>query len=332
MCAVSTPLAGWGKDISPYHPGEQAAQERVGMRQRMEQAGRRVIRPFMPDQHRAFFAELPFVLVGSLDARHRPWASLLVGRPGFAHSPDPLTLEIDARPAPGDPLHANLVERASVGVLGIQLETRRRNRMNGTIAAVREHGYTLHVEQTFGNCAQYIQKRESVFLSDRPAASVPHAVRLETRVLSDAGRRLVESADTFFVATASAGAAVSRDAPEGVDVSHRGGRAGFVRVSEEAGRTVLTSPDFRGNFFFNTLGNILVNPQAGLLFIDFDTGNLLSLTGDAEVVWDGPEVASFAGAQRLLRFRLSEGVLMQDAMPFRWSAPIYAPQLADPML
>ena len=118
---------------SPFHAGEQAVQARAGVRERIERVGRKAIRDSMPDQHRELFAALPFVAVGALDDRQRPWASVLVGTPGFMSSPDPKTLHIAARPARGDPLGSSLVAGAPVGLLGIQPETRRRNRMNGTV-------------------------------------------------------------------------------------------------------------------------------------------------------------------------------------------------------
>ena len=310
---------------SPFHAGERALQERAGVRDRVERGGRQMIRDFMPDQHREFFAKLPFVIVGSLDAQHRPWASILVGRLGFMTSPDPQTLRINAPAGYGDPLGANLAVGAPVGLLGIELATRRRNRMNGRIVEHDAGGFAVRVGQSFGNCPQYIQARMPVFMVEPETVAAPRPVRAEGAMLSAAAHALVRNADTFFIATAA-----SRDGSpvEEVDVSHRGGKPGFVRVSGEAGRTVLTSPDFLGNFHFATLGNIALNPRAGLLFIDFASGDLLSLTGEGEVVWDGPEVAAFAGAQRLLRFRVTEGVFIPNAVPMRWSHPEFAKQLA----
>src|SRR5262249_39024231 len=135
---------------SPFHPGEHALQERAGVRARLEQVGRKVIRDFMPDQHRQLFAKLPFLFVGSLDAQRRAWASILVGRPGFITSPAPQTLRVDARAGYGDPLAANIVAGARMGLLGIELETRRRNRMNGVIVTADETGFTIRVNQSFG--------------------------------------------------------------------------------------------------------------------------------------------------------------------------------------
>jgi predicted pyridoxine 5'-phosphate oxidase superfamily flavin-nucleotide-binding protein len=296
-------------------------QERVGVRARMDAGGRRSIRDFMPDQHRVFFAQLPFLLVGSTDAEGQPWASILAARPGFASSPDPKILRIDGRPLAGDPLNRTLHEGAEIGLLGIELPTRRRNRLNGVIAKRDPEGFTVSVRQSFGNCPQYIQARAFCLVDNptapRPAPAVPSSDRL-----TDADRALVGQADTFFIASAN----LSREAgaARGVDVSHRGGRPGFVRIDDE--RT-LTTPDFAGNFFFNTIGNLQHDPRAGLLFIDFEAGDLLYLAGDAEIVWDGPEVAAFAGAQRLVRFHLRRTIRIAS-LPLRWSPPAFAPQLA----
>ncbi|MPZ59181.1 MAG: 2Fe-2S iron-sulfur cluster binding domain-containing protein [Rhizobiales bacterium] len=321
------PLPSWSCDGSPYHAGEQAVQARAGARDFAERAGRKVIRAFMPDQHREFFAELPFVILGSLDTAGRPWASILVGQPGFVSSPDPRRLTIAARPIAGDPLGANLRGGVAVAVLGIQPETRRRNRMNGRVTETGEGSVTIAVDQSFGNCPQYIQARTARFVADPPAAGKKQPVRAEGQVLSAEAAELVRHADTFFIASASSGAG-GNDPVEGADVNHRGGKPGFVDVRDEAGRTVLTVPDFVGNSAFSTFGNLLLNPKAGLLFIDFSAGHVLMLTGEAEVIWDAPEIRRFPGAERFLRFCVSEGVFIENAMPLRWSPPEPAPQIA----
>lgn len=322
--------AGWPHDASPYHRGEQAMQARAGLRDRVERGGRRMIRDFMPDQHRELFEKLPFLIVGSLDAAGRPWASILVGRPGFIATPDPRRLRVTAAPLPGDPLRDNLADGAPLGLLGIELATRRRNRVNGRARQVEAQGFTVEVDQSFGNCPQYIQARhaEPVAVGDEPPAA-PGPI--EPAMLSPRARALIGAADTFFIATAffAGGLAQSagRAAGEGADVSHRGGWPGFVRVDATATASVFTVPDFRGNAFFNTLGNLAVNPRAGLLFIDFTRGDALLLTGTAEVIWDGPELAAFAGAERLLRFTVERGLWIDGAVPSRWSAPEFAREL-----
>jgi uncharacterized protein len=153
------------RNPSPWHRGEREVHRRLGISEAIEAIGGHNIRPFMPDQHRLFFAQLPFMLVGSVDRTGRPWASLLSGSPGFVQSPDPRLLHVAALPAPGDPLVDALVPGGRVGMLGIELPTRRRNRVNGRIAAADDKGFTLAVEQSFGNCPQYIRTRRHAGLS-----------------------------------------------------------------------------------------------------------------------------------------------------------------------
>lgn len=302
--------AGRGREGSPFHLGEQAVQARIGVRERMEQAGRRIVRDSMPDEHREFFEDLPFLVVGSADASGALWASLLIGEPGFVKSPTSRRLEVVSDPFPDDPLAYNLATGAPLGLLGIELATRRRSRANGHVAHAAAGKFELDVEQSFGNCKQYIQSRAGVLV--RPAA--PTA---EGALLSPAALELLSRTDTSFIATSSRDA--TRTFQEGLDVSHRGGRRGFIRGDHGEGATRLTLPDFSGNFMFNTFGNLEVNPRAGFLALDFESGGLLSLTGTARVIWEGPAIAAFEGAERLLEFRTERGWLWHAV--FRdWSA------------
>lgn len=312
---------GWSPPISPFHEGELAIHERLGIREKIDAQGRRGIRDFMPDQHRAFFTQLPFLLVGTVDREGQPWASIVVGHPGFATSPDPRRLRVSARALPGDPLGETLHDGIDIGLLGIELPTRRRNRLNGRIIEAGPDGFSVEVGQSFGNCPQYIQARTPQFIADPDRAATGVAVERRTR-LDEADLALIVEADTFFIASANEAAT---GAARGVDVSHRGGKPGFVRIDDAA---TLTTPDFIGNYLFNTLGNLSLDPRAGLLFVDFQGGDLLYLAGDAEIVWDGPEVAAFAGAQRLVRVHLRQVIRTKGALPLRWSDPDFSPQLA----
>jgi len=315
-------------DSSPFHAGEQAVQERLGVRERMERGGRRMIRDYMPKEHREFFAQLPFLVVGSLDAEGRPWASLLSGTPGFVTAPTARSLIVGQLPSPGDPLLQNLRPAAPLGVLGIELETRRRNRANGRVRWLSEHGFELSVEQSFGNCKQYIQAR-SPTAARRRAAPAVEPPELLGATLTARALELLAACDTAFLATASAealrGGAEGR---EGVDVSHRGGAPGFIRA-QGGSPSRLVIPDFYGNFMFNSFGNIEVNPRAGLVASDFTSGDLLSLTGSARVIWDGPRLAAYPGAERLLEIDVQAHVLLPGALPQTWSSPEFSAQLAD---
>jgi len=71
-----------------------------------------------------------------------------------------------------------------------------------------------------------------------------------------------------------------------------------------------------------------LKPRAGLLFIDFASGDLLHLAVNAEIVWDGPEVAAFEGAQRLLRMQVTAALRRPAALPLRWGEAELSPHLA----
>ncbi|WP_223455194.1 MULTISPECIES: pyridoxamine 5'-phosphate oxidase family protein [unclassified Pseudomonas] len=291
-------------DRSPWHAGEKQLQAHVGVAERMEAFGRKVIRSEMPDQHRTFYQQLPFMLYAAVDADGHPWASILEGQPGFAHSPEPGLLQFRSLPAFDDP--AQLSDGSAIGLLGIELHTRRRNRINGHVRAMTTDGFGVTVDQSFGNCPQYIQLRKfrSVPLADPSTRVAQHFSELD-----DTAKAMIAESDTFFVASY-----VDVDGERSVDVSHRGGQAGFVQV--EGNR--LTIPDFAGNLHFNTLGNLLLKPRAGLLFIDFNTGDLLQLSGRTEIILEGPQVEAFQGAERLWTIDVEQVVRRPAALALRW--------------
>ncbi|MGH7041059.1 MAG: pyridoxamine 5'-phosphate oxidase family protein [Acetobacteraceae bacterium] len=334
-----------------FHHGEQAMQTLAGVRERMDQRGARAIRTFMPDQHRAFFAELALLPLAVCDDRGWPAATILTGAPGFVASPDPRTLRIALAPDFAAPPGAAIGPGVSVGLLGIVFATRRRNRMNGRVTRANTHGFDVTVVQSFGNCAQYIQARDlqaneieaeeiapasaARALAVRASAIGASAIGAPARAasgeagigdpagavdwlaaLDPAARRLVTDADTMFVASAER---PGTDAA--IDISHRGGRPGFLRLDGE----VLTVPEFAGNRYFNTLGNFRSNPRAALLVPDFATGTLLHLAGTVELVEGGSEVAAFRGAERLWRVRITAAWRRPGALPHTWSPPQPAP-------
>jgi uncharacterized protein len=316
---------GWPYETSPFHRGEQEVQVRLGARETVEGVGRRFIHDHLPEQHRKFYRMLPFLIVGTIDEQGRPWASILAGSPGFISSPAANRLSIAARPLAGDPLNWTLRDGAPVGILGIWLETRRRNRLNGRVSRLTADAFEVVVDQAFGNCPQYIQTRTVIAPAgdgdgDGDAAQPPpihRGVRLD-----DAARDLIERSDTLFIATAAGDG--TDDRTGGADVSHRGGKPGFVCVEDDQ---TLVFPDYSGNLHFNTIGNIVLNPKAGLLFIDFDRGDLVYASCAADIVWDGEEVRAFAGAERLLRFRVEDVIRVKNSLPLRFSFGEYSPSL-----
>lgn len=263
----------------PFHRGELQAQQLAG-----QVAAGHGIRDFMPDQHRLFFEALPFVLLASAGADGAPRAQVLHGAPGFIRSPDALTLAIAC--------DSTLEAGAPVGLLGIDFATRRRNRANGVVRSNEGALLVVEVRESFGNCPKYLTVRQVEAAPRQPLPPVAF------QGLDEAARSLVAAADTFFVAT-SGGA-------HGLDISHRGGPAGFARIDGDA----LVIPDFSGNRYFNTLGNMLLDARAALLFIDFASGDVLTLDGAVAISWQ-------EGA-REWRFSCAEGVLARAALPLRW--------------
>lgn len=292
---------------SVWHKGEIFLQDKIGVTERMAEVGQRVIRDYMPEQHRDFYAQLPFIVIGSISQNGEAWATFLEGKPGFISSPTSTRLTIAASLPGEDPAREGVVPNASLGLLGIELHTRRRNRMNGTLLQT-EGGLQVEVDQSFGNCPRYIQLREFTFTR----APGSHAGgTLETLPGLDAeASAMIQAADAFFVASWA-----EREGKRQADVSHRGGKPGFIRVGDDG---TLTIPDFNGNLFFATLGNILLNGQAGLLFVDFNTGDMLQMTGEAKVILDSPEIAAFQGAERLWTFKARRVVRRRNALALRW--------------
>lgn len=197
----------------------------------------------------------------------------------------------------------------ALGLLGIEFHSRRRNRAATHVRSLSEKGIELKINQSFGNCPKYIQQHKIPFDFSKRKNKVDISAisKFDQEAIS-----LIQNADTFFVASEAHKKEFKDN--EGADVSHRGGEKGFIRVDNS--RTI-TIPDYSGNFHFNTFGNFLTNPKAGLLFIDFETGDLLTVTGKVEVLWDSPDVKDFPQAERLWTFNIDHGYWLKNALPFR---------------
>ncbi len=283
---------------SPYHEGELEVQRRAGVTDKAARLGR-MFRPEIAPAAREFLAAQPWVVLGAPDDAGRTWATVLTGAPGFARTLDDRTVALDAEPAAGDPLASSLTVGREVGLLAIEPAHRRRIRLNGAVVGLDP--LRVSTSQVYANCPKYIQAREVAVHPER--VSRPPAEPSRSSTLDDRARRWIETADTFFIASA---------APDhGADVSHRGGRPGFVRV--EDGR--ICWPDYSGNNMFNTLGNLTADPSAGLLFVDFARGDVLQVTGEASVDWDPQRAAGWAGAERVVDFTVREVVRRDGALP-----------------
>ncbi len=273
-----------------YHEGELEVQRRAGVAAEAQAVGR-IVRSTVPPTLRAFLEQRSFVILSAADGRGYVWASLLSGEPGFARVAEDGAVEIAARPRPGDPVAEALRYGGQIGMLAIEFATRRRARLNGVAGPWSDGCLRVELREVYGNCPQYVHAEHEV-----PARESGAAVRLGQE-LAPEQEEWIRRADTLFIATLH---------PEaGADASHRGGEAGFVRVMD---RRKLLIPDYSGNRMFNTLGNIAVQPRAGLLFVDFASGATLQLSGRAKILWEGREVRKLAGAERAVEFAVDEVV------------------------
>ncbi|HET8625091.1 MAG TPA: pyridoxamine 5'-phosphate oxidase family protein [Gemmatimonadales bacterium] len=279
-----------------YHPGEREAQARAGVAAaaaRLEGLPKADIPPAARD----FVAAQTLAIVASTAPDGRIWASPLVGAAGFLAA-DAHTLTVHSRSAAGDPLPANVRHDPVVGLLVIDPAGRRRMRLNGR-ARLRPSGdLEISAEQVYANCPKYIRRREPDLVAVAENGAPRH-----TASLSEWARALIARADTLYVAT--------RHPDGGADASHRGGEPGFVQLASGVdGVELLRIPDYAGNNMFNTIGNLLVEPRAGLLIPDFEAGAVLMLSGAAQVRWS-PDA-------RTIDFQVTAALELPGALGHRW--------------
>jgi uncharacterized protein len=273
-----------------FHSGEIEVQNRAGVRDIANDVGEGIL-DFVPPDAAEFLSRRQMAVLGTVDSRGRVWASIVAGAPGFIEVVDAHTLRIDARPSSSDPLFANLVSGAHVGLFAPDFVTSRRVRVNGR-GEINSGKIYVQTQEVYGNCRRYMQER--MFAGIRPIPPNGN-VAARTTALSTSHNDLISHADTFFIAT--------DHREHGADVSHKGGNPGFVTVIDNRR---IAFPDYNGNSMFNTLGNLAVYPHAGLLFIDFDSGRTLQLSGDASIDWSPERAKTFRGAERIVDFQLDE--------------------------
>ena len=305
---------------NPFHEGELQAQERANELDEGARNGRVVADSIMKGALK-FVAQQPMVVLGSVDDERNVWASVLFGPPGFVTAPDERKVEFDLSPAginENDPFWRNIQGNPRIGALFLELATRRRLRINGTVTRPTLDRLILDVAECYPNCPKYIQRRNVQFEALQRSERASSAK--EGQSLGREQAALIQASDTFFVASAH---------PErGVDASHRGGPPGFVEVVDE--RT-LRIPDYAGNSMFNTLGNFTVDPRAGLVFLDFERSRTLQLTGRAEILWDLEDTAGLTGGtQRFWDFRIDRWRESETHAGLRWEFLDYSPHNPQP--
>ncbi|KAG6875608.1 hypothetical protein C0992_003112 [Termitomyces sp. T32_za158] len=284
--------------LNGWHRGERLVHEKLGHNDNYSiMSLYHHIGSDLPEEHAVFYTtRLPFLPIVTLDKSGRPWGSILAGtdgKPGFVrnsrsrHS----TMYITAKLWSGEPLLGNAETYKEdcpilVAGIGVEYPTRRRNKFAGKITKLRKTGDEIHLEllvnEALGNCPKYITSREFVPKPNTSPVIISQNVDLKSndRLPAEALSLILES-DTVFLGTTYAAPADDASLfPSHLGMNQRGGRKGFIRILPSDGRTVVI-PDFSGNRFMTSLGNIEATPLASLTFISFSDGSILYLTGVA---------------------------------------------------
>lgn len=293
-------------DSSPFHCGERAVQRSAG-EAAIADRNIAVLSDAVIAGARPFIAKQSMVALASVDAAGDLWASVLFGKPGFVTTPDGRSIVLDVPAStrdPDDPLWTNIAAGADLGMLFIELSSRRRYRVNGSVSQLDGRAAEVAIREAYPNCPKYIQRRQLRHVGEpRLPAQAAYGAVLRGTV-----EQIVRAADTVFVA--------SRHPAAGADASHRGGTPGFVQVIDA---TTLRIPDYAGNSLFNTLGNFSVDPRAGLCIPDFANGQLLQLTGSATVQWDQEDPGNeTGGTRRYWEFRVDKWILRDTLQALEW--------------
>ncbi|UKP01055.1 pyridoxamine 5'-phosphate oxidase family protein [Nostoc sp. UHCC 0870] len=295
--------------MSSFHFGEITVQTQAGVREEAQRLCHFISNTIKPPAEE-FLQTQQLAVASTVDTEGRVWASLLTGKPGFVEVFNTQTIQINTIPIQTDPLHQNLHDNNDIGLLVIDLANRRRLRLNGK-AEVNQKHIKVEIQQVFFNCPKYIQVRH---IEKAVIDAIEQPEAFTTDSLSDTNQLWITQADTFFIA--------SYHPESGADASHRGGFPGFIQVVNS---NQLVFPDYSGNNMFQTFGNLNVNPKAGLLFIDFEKGHTLQITGKAQVIWDVARLTEFAGAQRLVEFAIEQVLESRNTTSLRWRFGEYSP-------
>lgn len=283
--------------------------------------------PFLTPFASSLLIRSPLVAIGTLDSEDRPWTSLWGGESGFSRA---IAQNIIGVKTTVDKTYDPVVEKLfegkddgeviqekgkgkMVGGLAIDLESRRRVKLYGRMIAgalsatedgIGEVQLVVKIEQSLGNCPKYLNKKHIV-----PHIPRPKLVST-TFALPEAAVDLIAKADLFFIS--------SSDHDADMDTNHRGGPAGFVRVlsNDENGLTIVY-PEYSGNRLYQTLGNLKQTPKAGLVFPDFDTGDVLYVTGTTEILTGKDASALISHTNLAVKIKVDALRFVSDGLGFR---------------
>ena len=290
----------------PFHDGEISVQERAGERDIARRHGAGISSRIVPGALEFLARQRLVALSASGDDGHL-WTSVWCGEPGFVQSADGQRVSILPKlmaASPDDPMLRRLAIGRDIGMLAIELASRRRLRINGTIEGISADEVSVIVRESVTNCPKYIQRRHPHEVSTPPSRRASEW----GRALDEERRALVERADTAFVG--------SLHPARGVDASHRGGAPGFIHVVDA---TTLRVPDYPGNSMFMTLGNFEIDSRASLAALDFDRRLVVSFSGSARLHFEAENPRHPTGdTGRYWDFAIREWVQFELPSALRW--------------
>ena len=297
--------------IGPFHQGELDMQQLAGERHKSAIAGR-MIQETVPPGALRFLRQQSMIWIGIEDSSNLPWAFPLFGSPGFVNpnKGERIEIELSENTLIPEKWRSLLYIGKFIGCLAIELSSRRRLRLNGVIKAINQQKLYIEIQQAYPNCPKYIRKRE---LLSRPNECVFRCLSSGT-VLNEELSDIIRQSDTAFIASIG---------PNGADVSHRGGPAGFINVDA---MNKITVPDYTGNGLFNSLGNFRINPSGGLTIVKFNQGYFLQLAGKINLLFDHeyPDTST-GGTHRYWELKIQEWHLFQLQPNYKWEDLDFSP-------
>lgn len=300
---------------SPFHSGELAIQNKYGIMHNPVVV-EKLLKDHISNRYLPFIEQQSTVIIGTTDEKGMLWTSMLLGDYGFVKvvSPKQINFDLDnLRSTNNDILFDNISHKSKIGILFIDTATRSRYRLNGT-ATLHENKIEVTVEEAYPNCPKYIQQRIPVIKQNSQELGLHKTVGNN---LNQEQINWIKQADTFFMS--------SRNGEGDMDASHRGGGSGFIELLED---DTLKIPDYVGNNLFNSFGNFMQVPQAGLLFMDFEKGHALQLSGEAKLLFDQAtsiDMEKTAGTGRYWFFKTQEWIQTPFHNNIDWQLISFSP-------
>ncbi|KAJ3041969.1 hypothetical protein HK097_002147 [Rhizophlyctis rosea] len=281
----------------------------------------------MPEQHSTFFSNLQYFALATTDSYGRPWATIVTGQPGqVVQALSKNTLAISTALPPGDPVGQCFETRKAIlwAGLGVDFTNRRRNKVAGIVKYARaneggkgELELRLETNESLGNCPKYITIRDLTNIQRTPQL-ITSQLNSSNILLTPDQKALINQASTVFLATRHF---TDDTTISDMGLNHRGGSPGFVRTYNDSTSTYIILPDFSGNRFYQSLGNIQTDHYAGLVIPDFTTGDILHITGEAENLFDDEAESIMPRITLLTRIKITGLVHIKEGLNLRLNSP-----------